>query len=128
MTQKKCPCSDKPFNECCERFLLKEEIPKTCEELMRSRYSAFALKDVSYIEKTMTGPAKEGFNNQALENDLKHQQFLSLRVLDSSEKGDRGIVEFQAIFTIDGKEYCLHEKSQFIKQEGKWMYYDGKIY
>ena len=36
-------CSGKLYEECCEPFHSKKEFPKTAEELMRSRYAAFAI-------------------------------------------------------------------------------------
>jgi len=48
---KKCPCcSNRSFSECCEPFLVGKKIPGTPEELMRSRYSAYATGLVDYIE------------------------------------------------------------------------------
>lgn len=56
-TEKKtCPCgSRKLFSQCCEPFH-KGALPPTAEALMRSRYSAYANKNVDYIvETTHTG-------------------------------------------------------------------------
>lgn len=128
MTEKKCPCGGKSYEKCCGKFLSGKEIAKTPEELMRSRYTAFALKDVLYIEKTMTGPAKNGFNALELQNSLKTQSFLGLTVLNSIQKENKGMVEFKAILTINGENYTLHEKSEFIREDGKWFYYEGITY
>ena len=45
-----CPCcSGKLYEECCESFHSKKEFPKTAEELMRSRYAAFAIPNGDYL-------------------------------------------------------------------------------
>lgn len=122
-----CPCSDKPYVECCSSYLLGKKIPTTCEQLMRSRYTAFALKDVPYIEKTMIGPAKEDFDEEALKERLKDQEFVDLEIVETIERGNKGTVEFKAFFRIGSDGYYLHEKSEFVKQDGKWYYFDGDI-
>ena len=45
-----CPCGLKdPYSECCEPFHTKQTLPATAELLMRSRYSAYALRLVDYL-------------------------------------------------------------------------------
>lgn len=122
-----CPCSVKPYVECCGPFLSGEKIPVTCEELMRSRYTAFCLKDTSYIAKTMTGPAMEDFDEYELKQRLDAQEFVDLEVIESHQRGDKGTVEFKAYFRVGSDGYCLHEKSEFIRKDGKWYYFDGDI-
>jgi len=48
-----CPCcSGKEYKNCCEPFHLNKELPKTPEELMRSRYAAFAMVLPEYLVDT----------------------------------------------------------------------------
>lgn len=57
-TEKKtCPCgSRKVFSQCCQPFHEGKALPPTAEALMRSRYSAYATKNVDYIvDTTHTG-------------------------------------------------------------------------
>ena len=47
-----CPChSQLPYEECCGKFH-RGALPKNALELMRSRYSAYALGLVNYIIET----------------------------------------------------------------------------
>ncbi|HIE71337.1 MAG TPA: hypothetical protein EYP98_14860, partial [Planctomycetes bacterium] len=45
-----CPCtSGQQFAECCEPIIKQEQVSTTAEQLMRSRYSAYALGHVDWI-------------------------------------------------------------------------------
>lgn len=48
-----CACgSEKPYGKCCRRFHTAQNLPQYAEELLRSRYSAYAYRLPSYIMKT----------------------------------------------------------------------------
>lgn len=92
---------------------------------MRSRYSAFVLKDEDYLRYSwapQTCPDE-------LHLDTK-TQWLGLRIM-KKEGGQRedesGRVEFVARFKIGGKAFRLHENSRFTRHEQRWVYHDGDI-
>ena len=59
-----CPCcSGKSYEECCKPFHTKTKFPQTAEELMRSRFSAFAIPNGEYLMDT-TFPAKRKLHNK----------------------------------------------------------------
>jgi len=98
----------------------------TAEMLMRSRYSAFVLKLDDYLLQTWhpsTRPAQLSLNDDSTEwiklEILKHQH---------GAPGDsRGKVEFKAHYRLGANCSCLHEISRFCREDGKWLYLDGKI-
>ena len=48
-----CPCgTGSNFSACCGRLLSGQVQARTAEELMRSRYSAYALGDLDYVFRT----------------------------------------------------------------------------
>lgn len=48
-----CACgTDKPYGKCCRRFHTAQSLPQLCDELLRSRYSAYAYRLPTYIMKT----------------------------------------------------------------------------
>ena len=49
---KNCPCGHGPYAECCQPLHLKQQSALNAEQLMRSRYSAFALQQIDYILET----------------------------------------------------------------------------
>ena len=120
-----CPCcSGKLYEECCELFHSKKEFPKTAEELMRSRYAAFAIPNGDYLWET-TLPNKRKFHHKTeLENWGKENTWTKLEIIQSSEKE----VEFKAYFTDKfGQENIHHERSTFKKVDKKWYYVSGKF-
>ena len=120
-----CPCcSGKLYEECCEPFHSKKEFPKTAEQLMRSRYAAFAIPNGDYLWET-TLPNKRKFHHKTeLENWGKDNTWTKLEIIQSSEKE----VEFKAYFTDKfGQENTHHERSTFKKVDKKWYYVSGKF-
>ena len=88
---------------------------------MRSRYSAFVLLQADYLRATWhvsTRPDTLDFESGArwLGLEVRRHQFTGL---DSAE------VEFVARYRLGGKATRLHEKSRFVREDGRWLYVDG---
>ncbi|MCZ7417019.1 MULTISPECIES: YchJ family protein [unclassified Streptomyces] len=120
-----CPCGRPAgYAQCCGRLHTREATAGTPEELMRSRYSAFALRDVDYLLRTWhpdTRPAE-------LRPDPA-RTWLRLDVLGSSDGGPfgtEGFVEFRAHYAEPGGVGSLHERSRFVRHRGAWVYVDGE--
>lgn len=93
---------------------------------MRSRYTAYTMADIAYIEKTQCGQAAEGFNALEAYAWAKRVTWIKLEVLNTSlSKPKKGTVEFIATFIDAGISQSMHEKSEFIKKAGQWFYVDG---
>ncbi len=120
----KCPCgSGKKYKECCFKFH-KGSNPKNALELMKSRYSAYAVGEVNYIIKTThkNSPHFEE-NRQEWINSIKEfskSEFKKLEVIEFIEGNKESFVEFRAY--ID--DYVMKEKSLFLKED-KWYYVKG---
>jgi SEC-C motif-containing protein len=123
-----CICgSGKPFNKCCQRFLSGERLAKTPEQLMRSRYSAYALGDCGeYLLQTWFPATAKGLTAESLSR--RSCDWFQLEVLDKSQKGDQGSVEFNAWFYDgSGDKQLMHEKSVFQRIHGRWLYVGGEV-
>jgi SEC-C motif-containing protein len=125
---KHCICSShKLIANCCERFLSGRELAKTPEQLMRSRYTAYALGGYGqYLLDTWLPATSAGLSAEQLST--RENQWIELTVLNKSQQGNNGMVEFEA-FYIDsaGEHQCLHEKSVFTRKKGCWIYVGGEI-
>jgi len=121
-----CPCGGAAFETCCGPFIEGDELPPTPEALMRSRYSAFARKNLDYIRQTTDPQTKHTFDWPAQDAWALNSEFTKLEVLSSSEDGNKGFVEFKATFMTNGETHVHHEKSRFRKQAGEWFFRDGK--
>jgi SEC-C motif domain protein len=119
-----CPCdSGEQYARCCEPYLLAKEIPKTSEQLMRSRYCAFVLVKVGYIQETMRDAALKKFDFEDTREWTASLRWLGLEVLHSEQHADVGYVEFIARYvSSEGTEEVMHEKSKFKRYAGRWYY------
>ncbi|OGT73073.1 MAG: hypothetical protein A3H44_11430 [Gammaproteobacteria bacterium RIFCSPLOWO2_02_FULL_57_10] len=123
-----CPChSAKPYGKCCEPYLTGSAKPRTVTQLMRSRYSAFAMGGCGdYLYHTWH-PAERG-TLTAEDLSVPTVEWVHLRIVDSEQKGDTGHVEFIATFLQeDGSAGTHHEKSLFVRERGQWLYHSGVV-
>lgn len=122
-----CVCNTgKPYQLCCRPFHTKEFFPDTAEELMRSRYSAYALHLKSYLLETWHSSTRPG--DFEFENGLSWQRL----IINGRKKGHKnhkeGWVSFTAFFQIGLEAGQLQEKSYFMRDSaGHWCYVDGDI-
>ena len=122
-----CPCgAGLEYQECCGQFIESEKWPATAEQLMRSRYSAYALKHRDYLVDTWhkdTLPEKLDLYEDA------HVKWVRLTVLTTEagcEQDQTGIVEFSATMKANGRAENMTERSEFVKQDGRWYYLKGQ--
>ncbi|MGI5164774.1 YchJ family protein [Spirillospora sp. CA-253888] len=119
-----CPCGlPKTYQECCGPLHRGRARATTAEQLMRSRFSAFALRDAAYLLTSWhpaTRPPSVDFDR-----DLRWDRLEIVRTQDGTPFHDRGVVEFRAHFTQNGQPGELHEVSRFTRHEGAWVYLDG---
>lgn len=127
-----CPChSGKEYSACCGPYhegqssgccgpYHKGQSPPTPLQLMRSRYSAYALGKVDYIIATTHSlnpdRAQSGKKwRESIQAFCNSTDFTGLEIL---EEGD-STVTFRAIL---GEKGSYVEKSEFGQEGGKWRY------
>lgn len=121
-----CPCSSGVlYSSCCRPLIVGDEPAVTAEEVMRSRYTAYFLKNEQYLLKTWhpsTRPLRIGSDAMSGWCGLN-----IVRTEAGSSKDNHGVVEFRAT-AVRGREIQqLHEVSRFVKERGQWLYLDGDI-
>lgn len=98
-------------------------MPTTPEQLMRSRYCAFALVDIDYIQETMRDAALKKFDYEDTRAWTAVLDWFELQVISSDQTGDVGFVEFIAkCKNADAVVEQLHERSKFKRYNGRWYY------
>lgn len=108
-------------------YIIDHEKPRTPEQLMRSRYTAYVLLDIDYIEKTMKGPAAQNFNKEEALKWASQVTWLGLEIRYTHSKKNQGRVEFIAEYQHQGIKDQLHEISEFRLEDDQWYYFDGRI-
>jgi SEC-C motif domain protein len=135
-----CPCGGVSFDTCCGPFLSGAALPPTAEALMRSRYTAYALKDEPYLLSTWhpsTRPAEPIIDEKEpirwLGLEIKSALRLRQRKVNLPDHPDSDTVEFVARFKIGGRAHRLHEVSRFLREPDpaggapRWFYLDGSF-
>ena len=119
-------CSIKPFSECCEPFLSRNENAGDAEKLMRSRYSAYCINNYQYILGTYGELQQKGLTSSAFEQSAGNTKWLGLQVVKHLKLDDHNAtVEFIATYAEHKKLYKMHEVSSFELQKGQWRYTSG---
>lgn len=125
-SQEPCPCqSGHRFGSCCEPFLRGLSHAGSPEELLRSRYTAYAVNDIDYLLATLAPEHHGAFNVEDVRRWNRDTQWLALHVLDSAVRGDTGTARFHARFRHQGILGDMREDSQFEFRAGRWFYLDG---
>ncbi|MEU2155092.1 YchJ family protein [Streptomyces sp. NPDC019396] len=119
-----CPCGlAASYGACCGRFHSGQDTAPTAELLMRSRYSAFVVRDQAYLLRTWhptTRPASVDFDPAMRWSGLE-----ILETADGSLFHATGTVTFVARYTHGGTPGALRERSRFARSDGAWVYVDG---
>ncbi|BAW80685.1 zinc chelation protein SecC [Candidatus Nitrosoglobus terrae] len=93
---------------------------------MRSRFTAFAIKDQNYILKTWD-PTKQPAKIEFLKETIQWKQLEIIGKKKGGEKDVKGIVEFKAYYLLESHQYRMHEISRFHRSQGYWYYLDGTV-
>lgn len=128
-----CPCgSGKKYKKCCRVYHMGVPAP-TPEKLMRSRYTAYAAGNMTYIMAT-THPESEWHRENAAqwEKELTgltgSSEYVGLVVHSAPEpNSDSGEVTFTAKIMQNSEDISFTEHSRFKKHDERWKYVDGNI-
>ena len=89
---------------------------------MRSPYSPFALQNAAYLLATWHPKTR-----RTRLDFTAGQQWVFLTVIAAATEGAQTTVEYVARSKIGGRLYDLHEVSRFVREGGRWFYFDGVI-
>ncbi len=120
-----CPCgSQQALAQCCGR-LHAGGLPSRASELMRSRYSAYALGLIDYLIATTLPAQQAELDRAGIEQWSRHSEWLGLEV-ESEEPGDalHAHVTFTARWRDAGGEYAHRERSAFVHRDDRWYFID----
>lgn len=127
-----CPCqSELDYADCCEPFHLGHKMPKSAEQLMRARYSAFVVTLPDYIVETTHPDHRDKGLRTSVVHWMAQTSWNGLDVIKTEggqETDNSGKVEFIANYTIQEKARKHHELSMFRVYDDRWMFYEGDVY
>lgn len=127
-----CPCgSKKKYKKCCRIYHLGKRA-ETALFLMKSRYSAFCVKDYQYIIQT-THCENVDFSNdlsawsKSILEFATLTKFEHLEILAVEENETESFVTFKATLFQEDQDISFCEKSRFLKEKGTWLYHSGEF-
>jgi SEC-C motif-containing protein len=122
-----CPCgSGTTFDRCCSALHRGERQADTAEQLMRARYSAYAVGDLDYVWQTWHPRTRPG-----LLTPTDGLTWTGLEIVDTVDgrPGDLdGEVEFRAHYRQNRQTGTLHERSRFAVRARRRFYVDGDLF
>ena len=125
MSPRRCPCgTGLTYDGCCGR-LHGGTAAATAEQLVRSRYSAFAVGDAAYLQATWdpaTRPRSLELDPGVRWTGLEVLATTGGRVFDAE-----GTVTFRAHSRVGPVEHTQQERSRFRRADGRWVYVDGDV-
>jgi SEC-C motif-containing protein len=90
---------------------------------MRSRYSAYVLKQCDYL--LATWQSKHRPASLVLDDSVR---WLGLTIIDAPPAEDgNAIVEFEARMLSAATVGAMHERSRFVLEQGRWLYTNGEM-
>ena len=121
-----CPCGSPDYAVCCQLLHLGQVYAQSAEQLMRSRYSAFAKQEIDYIVKTTALLQQPHLDVPAILDWSKSNQWLKLEVVQANEKlaKKHAQVEFKAHYHDGQDSHIHHEISHFVQHEEQWYFLD----
>lgn len=125
MSLEACPCgSGDAYLACCGALHSGARLAATPEELMRSRYSAYAKHDGDYLLRTWHPRTRPQTGELIFDDRLR---WIGLEVVGA----EGAEVDFVAVYETDhdGERTmgALAERARFEKRGGRWMYVDGDV-
>ena len=93
---------------------------------MRSRYSAFVLGLGDYLVHSWHPDHLGGLTADQLSHTDTRWDGLEILAARGGPSDDTGMVEFKAWFKEEDERHCLHERSRFVRHQGRWVYADGE--
>ena len=130
MSNLSCPCGSVLYSQCCQPLHIGKTKAQSAEQLMRSRYSAFAKYEIDYIVKTTALGQQQALDVRAIADWSKANKWLKLEIVKAQEKLDKNHaqVEFKAHY-VDQNSHTQqveihHEISHFVRHENEWYFLD----
>jgi SEC-C motif-containing protein len=141
----RCPCgSGLTEEECCDRFRQGPASAPTAAALMRSRFTAYVRGDEEYLRRTWHPSTRP--RSITLDDSLRWTRLEILGQTGGSLFDTEGTVEFDAHYTVEFDAHytvefdaqstvefdahsvvarrsgTMREDSQFVREDGQWLY------
>ncbi|TNH04162.1 YchJ family protein [Testudinibacter sp. TR-2022] len=125
-----CPCqSGQSYQACCQPLHQQKSIAQTAEQLMRSRYAAYALQKIDYLVATTVPAQQPHLNTAAMQQWAQQTQWAGLEIVQYLPKVGKihAQVEFKAFYQTTAGRQAHHELSTFVLISQHWYFLDPTL-
>ncbi|MEN9388445.1 MAG: hypothetical protein RLZZ255_1421 [Cyanobacteriota bacterium] len=130
--QQRCPCGGVSYGSCCRPLHRQERAAATAEQLMRSRYSAFALAEIEHLLRTQPSDQPVQARRRSLQASCRQLRWRGLEIVATEAGGPddlEGTVTFIAHYSAGAERGTLRECSRFSREggrpDGAWLYLEA---
>ena len=117
-----CPCgSGQTYAACCGPIIARERPAADAEQLMRSRFTAFALENYEHVHRTHLPTFRKPYVPEPVGDSVQWTR-LQIHQHTPGPQPDHATVEFTAWFSNGEREGAHHEKAEFKRIDGEWIY------
>lgn len=121
----RCPCNTGlSYAECCGKYHDGAVAP-TAETLMRSRFTAFVVRDADYLLRTWD-PDTRPYDLTLVDLPVQFHRLEIIDVVGGGPFDQEGIVEFEAFYTGQPSG-SQRERSSFRRLGREWVYTAGDV-
>lgn len=126
--KQECPCgSGFLYTECCEP-LHNGAKADSAEAVMRARYSAYALEQIHYLEKSTHPDCRDEFDLDASRQWAASSHWNGIDIRQTKQISPKEtLVEFVARYETRGTEQIHHEIAKFELVKGNWYFSEGEL-
>lgn len=118
-----CPCgSGQTFAVCCEPVIKQQRTATTAEQVMRSRFTAHVIGDEQHLHRTYLPTANIPYVAEAQAGEPMQWTRLVIHSHEPEVKPDLSYVDFTAYYREGNTEQAMHEKSEFLRVNGAWLF------
>lgn len=125
-----CPCgSGMAYDVCCGAIIKGEKAAGTAEQVMRARYSAYAMRDLDYLLTSLHPSHRSDYDPKSTRAWAEKAQWHKLEIIETAGGGpeeNEGQVEFIASYSEEGIRKDHHELATFKKEDGTWYFVSGE--
>ena len=125
-----CPCgSSMPYTGCCRPLISGEQRADTAEQLMRSRYTAYVKKELTWLRDSLHPAHRADYDEASSRAWAERAEWHGIEILNTVKGGpedQEGTVEFVVSFTESGVRQEHRERSSFERTGGAWYFTEGK--
>lgn len=126
-----CPCgSGSDYVACCEPVITGKMPAETAEQLMRARYAAHVKVEIDFLYESTHPNYRQGYDHKGTRTWAEKSEWHGLEILGTSlggAKDEQGEVEFIARFRDKEGLRSHHERGQFERRKGQWLFTEGTM-